>query len=179
MNNPEYILVDVFGEIVTAVKQELGFAELNYQYGYVQELNQTLQQWNQTPEFASKRFPLVWLAQPFTVRRGDTPGFYGKTQGLSLFIVHHSTATMTAPERMEQTFKPILYPIYRSLLQKISDHLAFSAPWLNEIPHRLTDRYYWGEQQQTVLNDIVDCLIVSDLELFVNHNENCLPFKSF
>jgi hypothetical protein len=179
MNNPEYILVDVFAEIVQAVRDTLQLDELNYQYGYVTELNQTLQQWGQTPDFAGKRYPLVWLTQPFDIKKG-LQNHYGEVNDLRLFIIVSSSANMKASERMATNYKPVIYPIYRELLRQIDFHIAFDTISPDTIPHKTTDRYFWGEQQQSVLTDPIDCTIISGLTLKINNNENCTPnFKSF
>src|SRR5688500_16342153 len=110
MNNPEYILVDVFAEIVAATRVALGLPVLNYQYGYVTELNETLKQYSETAEYAVKKFPLVWLQQPFTVERG-TVGFFGEVKDLRLFIMNASEINLKASERLAGNFKTVIYPI--------------------------------------------------------------------
>lgn len=177
MNNPEYIPVDIFSEIVANVQTALVLETLNYQYGYITELNETLQSWNKTPEFASKRFPLVYLVQPFPITRGLS-GFYGKAV-FNLFVINTTTKIKKAADRMTDNFKPVIYPIYRELLNQIDLHEAFSTQGVPSIVHNFTDNYYWGEKQQSVLNDIVDCSQISGLTLMINNNSNCKPTKSF
>src|SRR5436190_19791755 len=92
MNQPPYILTDVFAEIVAEVKSKLSagptpvLSELNYQFGYVTELAQTLAQMKE-PGFVEKKFPLIFLAQPFKLLRGQELGWYGTTSGLRIFII--------------------------------------------------------------------------------------------
>lgn len=181
MNNPEYILIDEFGVkdandqltsgILYKVKQALNIPVLNYQYGYIEELNQTLAQWSKTPDFASKKFPLVWLMQPFVINRGEK-GFYGNVEGLKIFIINSSDKTWKAPERMTKNFKAVIYPIYRELMKQINMHKAFESSYNRK--HRFIDRYYWGEAQSSVLNDVVDCSEISNIELKIKDNTNCL-----
>jgi hypothetical protein len=180
LNNPPYYIVDVFSEIVGAVKTGLNLSVLNYQYGYVEELNETLQQWSRTPSFAFQKYPLVWLAQPFTITRG-TLGLYGKISDLRLFIITDSQKTLKASERMDQNFKPVIYPIYEELLNQIKLHPAVTLPndYYGELPHNFTDRYYWGEAQEQVLNDVVDCSEISQLKIEIQNKQDCIPFKSF
>lgn len=61
MNKPEYILVDEVGSVVTAVKAALSLTVLNYQYGYVTELKETLATFDKSEAFADKKFPLIYL----------------------------------------------------------------------------------------------------------------------
>lgn len=172
MNNPEHILVDVFGTIVTAAKTALGLSVLNYQYGYVRELNETLIQMSEGGEGASK-YPLIWLVQPFTISRrsGD---YYGEVS-IRFLIITSSVKDLKAKTRMADKYKTVLYPIYRTLITEIKNSgiLTSAEPNSPEIEHRVTDRYYWGEEQQSVLNDIVDCLDVDDMKLKIYNNLNC------
>lgn len=180
MNNPEYILVDEFGTkdangdltsgVLFNVQQALSLSVLNYQYGYVEELDETLIQYNSTPDFASKRFPLVWLMQPFQINRGEK-GLYGSAEGLKIFIINSTDKTWKASERMANNFKPVIYPIYRELMNQINRHVAFESAYQRR--HRVTDRYYWGEAQQSVLNDPVDLVEISNIELKIKDNQNC------
>jgi hypothetical protein len=170
MNNPEYILVDELQEVVSKVKTELKLPVLNYQYGYVEVLNETLEQWSKSKDHAALKFPLVWVMQPFVIARGER-GFYGSVEGLKIFIINNSEKTLKAPDRMAKNFKPIIYPIYRELMNQINRHNAFESSYSRK--HKFTDRYYWGEQQQSVLNDVVDCSEIAVLELKIKDNQNC------
>nr|MBA3971805.1 hypothetical protein [Bacteroidota bacterium] len=69
MNDPEYILVDEMDTLVASVKAELSLPVLNYQYGYLRELQETLIEYSKTIQYSALKYPLVWLVQPFTVDR--------------------------------------------------------------------------------------------------------------
>lgn len=170
MNNPEYILVDELALVVAKVKAALSLPVLNYQYGYVEELNETLSQWSKSKDHASLKFPLIWVMQPFVIARGDK-GFYGSVEGLKIFLINSTDPTLKAPERMTNNFKAVIYPIYRELMEQINRHKAFESSYNRK--HKFTDRYYWGEQQRSVLNDAVDCSEISALELKIKDNPNC------
>lgn len=181
MNNPEYILVDVFGTkdnkdqltggVLHQVKVALNLSVLNYQYGYITELNETLAQWNKNPDFAPLKFPLVWLAQPFTINRTND-GYYGSVEDLRIFIIYGTTKDLKAYQRMDQNFKTVIYPIYRELVNQLENHPAIVRELAGR-KHKFTDRYYWGEQQQSVLNDVVDCSEIRNLQLKIHNNQNC------
>lgn len=178
MNNPEYILVDEMEIVVSAVKAVLNLPVLNYQYGYVIELNETLMQYNNDPNNRDKKFPLVWLAEPFDIPRGEA-GFYGRTDELNIFIINGSDKNWKAKQRMENNFKSIIYPIYRELLNQLILSDAFQESDIEKIKHKTTNRYYWGEQQQSVLNDVVDCMKISQLKLTLKNKQNCTILKNF
>lgn len=170
MNNPEYILVDELALVVAKVKAALSLTVLNYQYGYVKELDETLQQWSKSREHASLRFPLIWVMQPFVEVRGEK-GIYANVEGLKLFIINSTDKTWKAEQRMTENFKKVIYPIYRELMNQINRHKAFESCYSRK--HKLTDLYYWGEQQSSVLTDPVDVGEISALELKIKDNPNC------
>lgn len=177
MNNPEYILTDEMATIVAAVKAELGIPVLNYQYGYVEELNQTLKQWEEAPTKFALKFPLVWLAEPYNTLRGEV-GIYGSAEP-SLYIINSTTKEWKAEDRMTNNYKPILYPIYREILNQVVKSPVFDHVLVESIGHTVTKGYYWGENQQSVLNDAVDCLKVGGLKLRISDNANCSILSNF
>jgi hypothetical protein len=157
MNNPEYILVEEIGTIVEAVKTSLNLSVLNYQFGYVTELVQTLQQYDADPSGESIKFPLVWFAEPVDINRGE-PGIYGKVEDANIFIINATGKDWKAKDRIDNNFKPVLYPIYRELLKKIIASASFDDVDIEKLQHKVSNRYWWGENEKSVLNDIVDCI---------------------
>lgn len=170
MNNPPYYVVDAIGQVVEATRIARGMTSLNYQYGYVSELNETLIQYSKSPQFEVLKFPLVWLCQPFILSRG-VQGFFGSVSELRIFIINQTPKNIKAKQRMEDNFKTVLYPIYLELFNQMNLNPAIS--YQVERPHVLIDRYFWGNQQQAMLNDVVDCLEVSQIEFKLNNNSNC------
>lgn len=178
MNNPEYILTDEMEAVVAATKTALSLTVLDFQYGYVEELNETLQQYEADPAKFDKKFPLVWLAEPYTIDRGEV-GIYGTTDPLDIYIINTTIKTWKARERMTNNYKPILFPIYRELMKQIQLSLAFTHQTPEHIRHKITKGYYWGEAQKTVLNDAVDCLKIGGIKLRIDDKQDCTPTKSF
>ena len=172
MDAPEYILTDEMETIVAAVKTALGLSVLNYQYGYITELNETLKQMEAAPAQYQHKFPLVYLAEPFTISRGEERVF--GTAKPDLFIINTTDKTWKAKQRMDNNYKPVLLPVYRQLLEEIKKSPVFQYLSTEKIVHTLTKGYYWGENQQSVLNDAVDCLKIGGIELPVTHKSNCL-----
>lgn len=178
MNAPEYIVVDELGAVAAKVKDNLGLAALNYQYGYIKELNETLQQWAKNSTTAPLKFPLVYVEQPFNVNRGSTAAFFGTIDVIRIFIIKDTRPNWKAKERMDNNFKPLILPIYRQLLVELDMSTAFHTQGVERIQHTVQDRYYWGEAQASVLDDAVDCAIVTIRNLQVANNPNCIPTTS-
>lgn len=187
MNDPEYILTDEMATIVTAVKAGLqlkntqaglpaGWPVLNYQYGYLEELNTTLKQMEKDPDAFDKKLPLVWLAEPYDVTRNED-GIYG-TADLEIFIFTGTDKNYKARDRMANTFGPILYPVYRELLNQIAISTVFNHTTVESIKHKVRKGYYWDEQNK-VFNDAVDCLKISGTGIRIHNKQECTPLKSF
>lgn len=181
MNKPEYIVVDEMGAVVDAVRVNPDLAllgmVLNYQYGYVKELNEILTQWAETSEHSPKKFPLIWLEQPFNIVRGESAAYYGRIELMRIFIMMQTDGNYKAADRMANIYKTTLYPIYRELLRQLTLTTAFSTNVLEKIRHTVQDRYFWGEGQASVLDDKVDCMILTIRDLQIQNNFNCTPIN--
>lgn len=180
MNNPAYIATEEMGIVVenTRLALEARFPGewpvLNYQIGYVSELNQTLQQFARTKTYAEIKFPCFWFAQPFSMFRGES-GWYASLTDMRAFIIMETGKNYKALERMEKVFKPVIYPIYNEWLIQLKKHPAFFVPQTSLLQHKIVDRFFWGEKQQTVITDIVDVREISGFDMKLNNNPNCDP----
>jgi hypothetical protein len=172
MNTPPYLIVEEFSRVVDATKVALGLPHLNYLYGYLHEVREQLA--NDTlagGSFATGKYPLVWLVEPFTV----TGGSYGNagSVGLQFFIIMGSSATITRAQRTEQVYKPSIIPIYHELLKQVQN-MSNVFEIINIAAHDYTDRPYWGEKQQNAIDDIFDCREVNNLKINIANKQNCL-----
>jgi hypothetical protein len=174
MNNPEYILVDEMGVIVNEVQAALSMPVLNYQYGYIKELNETLIQWSKSESFASEKFPLVYMEQPFNIARGSSAGFFGTAEVIRLFIMNETKKEWKAKDRMTNNFKPVIHPIVREILKQIDISVVFHTQSAEMIEHTFTDRYFFGEAM-SFLVDAIDCSILTLRKLVIANNPNCTP----
>ena len=175
MNTPPYLIVEEFAEVVSQVKAALNLANLNYLYGYLSEVKERLAQDSLTAEFRAKKYPLVWLVEPFTVSGGG-PNNAGSTS-LQFFIINDSTTGWTRQQRTDNNYKPIIIPIYHELLKQIqvkSDVFEI----VNIAKHSYTDRPFWGKDQQNAINDVFDCREITGLEINIANKRNC-EFKTF
>lgn len=174
INNPPYYLTDIFAEISQLVKAQLSIPVLNYKYGYLSEIKEDLIQDSRAGgSFAAGKYPMLWLVQPFTITRSDSLA-YGVANGLELFIINGSQQEWKAPQRMENNYKPVIDPIYYALMNQVRLSKYLNENTLDGISHRVTDRYYWGkEQQEDFINDIFDCKHISGLVLTIKNKSNC------
>lgn len=168
----QYVMVDEFNTLFQKVKTALSLPVLNYQYGYVAELNENMKDMVDSPADRDKRFPLVWVAQPFSIMHGDSSG-YAVLSDCEIFIIMESAENLRATERMTDKFKPVINPIYDEMLEQM-----INAPWCCEmdkanLKHKATDRYYWGESQAKAISDIFDCKHIQFSSLKINNKSNC------
>lgn len=169
MSHSNYILVDEMEAVVTAVKTALALPVLNYQYGYVTELNETLNEWSKNPTDRALKFPLVWLAQPFPIKH-DSVEYFGRAT-VDLFIFNRTDQKLKAEKRMTNNFKPVIYPVYNELIEQLSMHPTFMMQDDSAIKHETTDRYFW-DGINSVMTDIVDWMYIKGIEIIIR-NKGC------
>lgn len=146
---------------------------VHYQYGHPLEIIKTLGNFDSGVASKFKKYPLVAFFLDSTVDRTD-PQFYGE-QSVNLAIIRAcKNPNQTAKERDEFNFIPVLTPIYMALLDEIrlrGD--LFSGVSRTDIPHRVTNRYYWGKSglygnDKNIFNDWVDAIEINNLKLKIN-----------
>ena len=174
MNKPAYKLVEEFGKVVSEVKAALNLPNLNYLYGYLSEIRETLAQDSKAGgSFAAGKYPLVWLVQPFTITKGDF-GIYGTANNVRILIINATDKNWKAYQREQFNYKPIIDPIAQQLQLQINKHKAFYNVGTESLKLKETDRYFWGEnQQQTTIDDFFDCKELSEMTIKIKNNINC------
>lgn len=174
-------IVKIMGEIVAQVSAELlpqlqavdpKITAVHYEHGHPLEIIETLQHKTAANQFKYQKYPLVALFQDFPERITNTPGFEAEVR-LNMVIARGSDMRFKADKRYEYNFEPVLYPIYRALMQAINDHPAFMSYGPTLIEHTKYDRLYWGREglygnTGNIFNDWLDCIEIRDLLLNVN-----------
>lgn len=186
---PVYI-VDLIGQVVQAVQTEvlakiqlnetaaLGatlIQNINYQYGHFRELISTLSQWDAdaSGQQQLQKYPLVFLVQDFREQRGRTPGVYADVS-LNIIVCHQTDPNYKITDRMTNVFKPVLYPIYYSLIKQLSKASLTFAASPDLIAHDKWDRAYWGTTNlegtdKSMLNDFVDAIDIQNISLKISY----------
>lgn len=187
---PVYI-VDIIGSVVQAVQTEvlatiqqnertaLGntlIHNINYQYGHFRELISTLAQWDAdaSQQQQLQKYPLVFLVQDFREQRGKTAGMYAEVS-LNIIVCHQTDPNYKVTDRMANVFKPVLYPIYYSLIKQLSKNSLTYAVSPDLIAHDKWDRAFWGTSKlnagndKTLLNDYVDAIDIQNLSLKISY----------
>lgn len=191
LTKPVYI-VDIIGSAVALVQNEILdsikaadiaangstlITAIDYQYGHKRELIQTLSQMDADATTRMIKYPLVYLVQDFRERRGSEPGVYADVS-LNVIIAHQTDPTFKITDRMANVFKPVLYPIYYSLMKQLATIPQSMQGSADMIEHDKFDRSYWGSQavggnDKLSLNDYVDAIEIQNLNIKFNY-QPCL-----
>ncbi len=187
---PVYI-EDIIGEVVAATSSEVlptiqanetaifgrtNIQQIRYSKSSFDELIETLAQQDSGGSTTQKlKYPLVHFVQDFTVQRGQDVGSYGSTS-LNIIFIHQTENIYKIEDRDEKVFKPVLWPIYYEFMAQL-----FKSKWTwgnntGEFRHNVTKRAFWGnrklEGRENKLNDYVDAIEISNLQIKFNFN-NC------
>jgi hypothetical protein len=163
----------------TAALGSTSIQAIDFQYGHLDELIQTLAQKDADPQARFLKYPLVYLVQDFRERRGRQPGVYAELN-LNIIIAHQTEATDKITDRYAKVFKPVLYPIYYSLIKQLATIPQTLQGNQDVIPHDKWDRSYWGTQAvggntADTLNDYVDAIEIQNLDLKINYQPCLTP----
>lgn len=182
MIEPVYI-VDEMAAVVERVLQfdsvkRCNVFYLNYMYGHPVEIMQRLQEMTNSGYDQMNKFPLVALFTDVPISKGISQNQYGSAN-CQMIIATMTEQTLRAPDRLETSFKPILYPIYYALLESIRRHPAFDFSYTQEIRHTHIDRFFWGKEglyggTGNVFNDYIDAIELRDLTIPIK-NKICSP----
>lgn len=147
---------------------------VHYQFGHPLEIINTLGEFTKGATSRFDKYPLVAFFLDSTVTRGEI-GLYGEQEINMAIIRMCKDPNQTADERDQFNFIPILTPIYLELLNQIGLSPVFSLQSSETIPHKMTNRYYWGRSglwgnEKNIFNDWVDAIEINNMRLKINSN---------
>jgi len=175
MNEPVFI-PGIFREVVEECSKQLSM-DLHFEHGHPSEIVESLQKMTLTPYMARKKYPLVALFQDFTVKRGTRADLYGEVS-VTVIIATLTDPFLNAPERYENNFFPVLYPIYAQFIMELSSHKSICIMnTATEPEHDQIDRLYWGKEglfgnTANTFNDYIDAIEIKNLQLKI-FNPTC------
>ena len=171
-------VVDQFGYIVADAATRSGLT-INYMYGHPLEIVDILSELAKTQAQETSRFPLVAFFLDFEEVKGNRPDIESVVK-LNLAICSKTIPTYSATDRMTNSFKAILYPIYDALMEAIL-YSGYYSNVRKSIPpkHKKIDRLFWGKtglynNTSNMFNDYIDAIEIKDLELEV-YKQHCQP----
>jgi len=161
------IITDQIGDVVKAMRVAAGQDPIEgapyYMYGHRLEINNRLALMNANPSKAKKKYPLIALKLDIpAVVEGDMLKY-----DLNIAILAYTDKTYTAEQRMDNVFKPVLFPLYDSFMEKLkrSGHFTWDKMLVSRPPHTKVDRFYYGtlSAEQSVKNVFSDPLDAVEL----------------
>jgi hypothetical protein len=185
MSDKRYF-VDVFGAIMTYIREYydpliagVGLEKPYYLHGHPLDILQMLNQKDKNPEFKYKKYPLIALLQDFTENDKDVNPQFEYIVSPRVLIITSTSQAYDSIQRYTNTFKPILYPLYKLLLDAIDDSIEIFECYEDYIPHTKIDRMYWGKtgvagNEGLTFNDHLDCIEINFTDLHIFKETSCL-----
>lgn len=175
--DPSYI-VDIIGAVVTATNTELksdpasylstSGRNINYIYGDRDEINKQMQLLSQGIETKKTKYPLIALVMPFA----ETEGELLQVTIDRLIIATVTPQNMLFPERYEQFFKPVLYPILYEFLKQLT-YKTVESDWLTYPFTKMDIPKVVPSEKDGLVNDFVDAIVLQDLRFKIFSPFNC------
>jgi len=163
-------VVEEVAAVVTKVATELAI-DVFYFFGHLKEVTARLQELANSTTNKGKAFPCVILFTDIPIRQNQPQGTYG-TANLNLIIANYTQQNYTAQQRLDNVFKPVLYPIKREFMKQFERHLQFTFP--GELAYTEIDRYFYGSSMndKNAFNDHIDCIEIQNLQVIIK-NKPC------
>lgn len=163
-------VVDIIGDIVAKTATELGI-HINYVYGDAIDIIRNLQDKDKSVTLKDTKYVLIALYMPFIERRGDTVPLYADVVVRRITIATLTNSDDEPMVRYQNTFKPILYPVYESFLLNFAHDHHISCKDPNSIIHTKVD--VMGAMPISGINDFVDCINLDNLQFSINATKFC------
>lgn len=169
-------IVDDIGIVVAAMRP---FGSVNpsltpyYMYGHRLEIAARLSEKDKDQVYKYQKYPLVALRLDTAEQHHDGVIDYN----LNIVIVQFTQKQYNAEERYANVIKPILYPLYYSFMQKLTESGLFQwGSGLKEPVHTKIDRPYWGTagpegNVKNIFNDPLDGIELINLKVSREKNK--------
>lgn len=150
----------------------------HFQFGHPMEILENLRAMTADPKQQDLKYPLFALFADFTEVRGEIPGIDCRVN-LHMIIATLTEAQFSTKDRVTVNFQPILYPLYVAFMTSLGKSGYYMLKPSLLIPHKKTDRLFWGKNglylaTGNVFEDLVDCIEIEDLELSVITQKSCI-----
>lgn len=142
--------------------------QVNFEVGTAAEITEMLALKSQQPTLEPKRFPLIGLFIPIIESRGRQFDIYG-VENVRIVIAVNTPPGIRTPERLEDNFKPILYPIYLEFMNQLYLDKRTIARTSGDFEHTKTDwPYYDTEEKANAFGTYIDAIEIRNLQLNIN-----------
>ena len=160
---------DIFEAIVQLVASKY---TCYFSYGHYADVIKELQDKDGSITLKGSKYPLIWLVMDYTERKGKSIAEQCELPNLQILIATPTDANKSVIDRMNNNFKPILYPIYNELMLQIANSGFFTQSVVSKIEHDKIDRPYWGgggnegsNGSANLFNDYIDAIQIRNMTL--------------
>lgn len=186
MTEPD--IIDVFKEVVAKASEDLLIhytdrkgkvveiknPKLNYIFGSGQYVKDQLDTYSKSGD-TSDKFPLIALFCPVKETK-DSKDYYSEAK-VSLLIACSTNKDWSNEQRHVTSFKNILRPIYKRLLDVLLEDDRFNWGYKEIVRHNYLENYSYGRygaytESGEAVSEPIDAINISSMELTIN-NPNC------
>jgi hypothetical protein len=144
---------------------------INFLHGHPLEVLASLEQMNQDSTTKDKKYPLIALFHDFKEKMNPRVGIYADVT-LNIIIANFTESQLTAPERYDVNFYPVLYPIYAAFMKQLTRSGYFMS-YPDGLQPDKWDRLFWGKdglygKEGNIFNDFIDAIEIQNLNLSID-----------
>lgn len=176
---PKY-LVDILDEVIGRVRYKMNVQNLltgsdkpYFVYDTLPKFKERIAATEKSGALKFRKYPLIYLQMPFTENYDvDYPLLYEAT--CTIYILNRTRPEPNAERRYDDVFKPVLYPIFESLIEELCNQWEVQTGGKRKpLSYSKRDLMYWGEGEANVSTDIVDAIELTNLKLGILQGKNC------
>ena len=151
-------------ELIRDIVEEM---EVNFYHGHPLEIINLLQAGTRDEQEKGSLYPAICLFQDFPeTHQADT---LSREATLNIVLITDTDPTFEAPQRYENTFKPILIPLYEEFRKQLERSFQIKGDY------KYTEHLYWGKSGlygnvNNIFNDFVDAIELENLTIKVELN---------
>lgn len=167
-------ITHLIGDIVAEVRSDFSLEGVIpfYDYGVTLEVVNRLKQKTQNPDYEYKKYPLIWYLIDGSIEELVADNLSNKrtVQNATVIICTQTDATYTSEDRFNNTFIPILRPLYDSFMFHLKrSNLVRSTDYFKHTYH---ENLFWGRDglyghTANIFDDKLDAIIIENLQLSI------------
>ena len=154
----------------TGESEEIACPKLNYIFGNSRYVKDNLDELSKTPNGNEIKLPMIALFCPFKEQR-DSYEYFSKAK-VNVLIACSTIKDWSNEERLEYSFKNILRPIYRRLLDALKEDGRIDFGYDEVIRHNYSENYSYGrygahDGTGDAVSEPIDAINITNLELTI------------
>lgn len=178
-------IIDIISDVVKATAEDCSIIithyrsgeseekrcpDIHYVFGNARYVKDNLDEMSKSGVGAERKLPLIALFCPFQEKR-DSPDYFSKAT-VNILIACSTSQGWSNEQRMEYSFKRILRPIYRRLIEALKDDGRIDFGYDDVVRHRYSENYSYGRygahtDTGDVVSEPIDAINITNLELTI------------